>query len=164
MSKNNNIIIKIIKFIDYCWLDNFIANTLSHSKITSNDINYSWFVFSNKYYNENSNILSFIRNIKKHHGYNSELLLITINLFESICRKHAHCIENYTCLFAAIYIAINRIFVEEYLSFNFLSEFFNFDTIIARKMVENVDLFIYYNDIFFGLEEQNMLMKKILYN
>ena len=74
-------------------------------------------------------------------------------------------IENYTCLFAAIYIAANEITLKKYLSWDFLSEFFKLDISIARKMVEHIDFFMCNNDIYLlAIKEQNNLMIKILYS
>ena len=164
----NNISVRIIKFIDFCWLNNFIQNSISpkNNKILDKYYKWelTWEIFSNKYYNEKLNILYFIKSIKKHHGYSLELLLLTINIFEKICVQYAHQIENYTCLFAAIYIAANKIVLNEYLSWDFLSEFFKLDIVIARKMVEHIDFFMCNNDIYFGVKEQNNLMIKILYS
>lgn len=94
----NNISIRIIKFIDFCWLNNFIQNSISRKNNNIFDKYYkyeltcelTWTIFSNKYYNEKLNILYFIKSIKKHQGYSLELLLLTINIFSKICVQYAH--------------------------------------------------------------------------
>ena len=60
------------------------------------------------------------------------------------------------------YIAANKYTLNKYSSWDFLSEFFKLDISIARKMVEHIDFFMCNNDIYFGLEEQNNLMIKII--
>ena len=106
--------LKIVKFIDYIYLINFILNTLSDRNLsiykslqdqTDND----WKIFSTHCVNESLNILYLLKAIKLMPNYNCELLLLSIHIYAKICEKYAHQIKNYTYLFASVYIAVNKI-------------------------------------------------------
>jgi hypothetical protein len=68
-------------------------------------------------------------------------------------------------VYLQLYIAANKYTLNKYLSWDFLSEFFKLDIVIARKMVEHIDFFMCNNDIYLlAIKEENNLMIKILYS
>lgn len=180
MTVKRDIEIQLVKFIDYVYLSNFITNTLvqenQHRLYSTYDntiINDSlsidipnendWKIFSNRYANisDSNNILYFIKNIKTKSNYSDELLCLTIHIYTKICKKYAHMIENYTCLFASVYIAINKVMCEDYLPYTFMGKVLNINRGIAKKMVWLVDKFIDNEDIYFDSIEKENIIKSI---
>lgn len=177
--------IKIVKFIDYVYLNNFITNTLLKENKSTNTINQfkydynnnfvidlsmnsinenDWKIFSNHFINDNVNILYFIKSVKLKSNYSYELLLITIHIYTKICIKYAHLIENYTLLFASVYIAINKVMCDEYLPYTFMAKVLKINRGLAKKMVWIVDRFMDLNDIYFGSNDKEKIIYGILYN
>lgn len=159
--------LKIIRYIDYCWLNNFVANSIEPIDFDKNQnyqIDYEWNLFSNNQTQKQTNIYEFIKFIKKNSEYSNEVLLLSINVFEKICIKYAHLIENYTFLFAAVYIAINKSFVEGNLDLETLTSFFHIEKNIAKKMIFCINKFIQYNNVQISLNERLKLLDKIIYN
>ena len=113
--------LKIVKFIDYIYLNNYITNMLipdtnvqltkkiANTYYAQEQIDNDWKIFSTHYIDESLNILYFIKKIKSKSNFNIELLLLTLHIYTNICKKHAHQIENYTYLFASVYIGVNKI-------------------------------------------------------
>lgn len=183
--KKKDFELKIVKFIDYVYLNNFITNTLLkenkstntknkyencccnnfHIDFNMNSINENdWKIFSNHFMDDNINILYFIKSIKLKSNYSYELLLLTIHIYTKICIKYAHFIENYTLLFASVYIAINKVMCDEYLPYTYLAKVLNVNRGLARKMVWMVDVFMDLNDIYFGSNDKERIIYGILYN
>lgn len=175
MSNIKEFELKIVKLIDYVYLDNFISNTLifeikknlpnkdlKYIYISENDDN-DWKIFSNHYIDESKNILYFIKIIRSQPNYNYEILLLTLHIYIKICKKYAHIIENYTNLFGAVYIGVNKICCEEFLTYIFLAKILNLDKNIAKKMVNLVDKFMDSNDIHFDSKEKEKIISSILY-
>jgi hypothetical protein len=166
--------LKIVKFIDYIYLNNYITNMLipdTNVQLTKKianpyyiqeQIDNDWKIFSAHYIDESLNILYFIKKIKSKSNFNIELLLLTLHIYSNICKKHAHKIENYTYLFASVYIGVNKIICVEYLTDIFIAQVLNIPINNAKKMVNLVDKFMDTNDIYFGIKEKEGLINNIL--
>lgn len=159
MHMNELDIIKIIKFIDYTYLSNFISNSIKNVPESSNDefTNDDWKIFSTQCINEKYNILYFINTIIHMLNYNFETLLISIHVYTKICKQYAHVINNYTCLFAAVYGCIAKLFNNK-ITNNLVSEILNISDDVSNHMMMIVEKFMEFNDIYFGSnEEQNLI-------
>ena len=80
---------------------------------------------------------------------------MTIHIYRKICIQYAHLIDNYVYLFGSIYITLNKILCDNFLSNKFLSDVFGIDLIVINKMIMCIDKFIddNDNDIYFGIDE-----------
>lgn len=176
MSNIKEIELNIVKFIDYIYLDNFVANTLMidenillskkiKNKYDENS-DENWEIFSsvniNINFDETINILYFIKKIKSHKNYNYDILLLSIHIYSKICKKYAHLIDNYTYLFASVYIVVNNVINNEYLTYIYMIQILNITNNIATKMINIVNKFIDSNDIYFDLKEKEWLKNKII--
>ena len=175
MCNNNEFELKIVKFIDYIYINNFITNTLqseqNNSLLKKNSIpkyydqykkDNEWKIFSTHYNDESINILYFIKIVKSQENYNYDILLISLHIYTKICEKYAHQIENYTYLYASVYIAVNKIICDEYLTEIFMAQILNISNNIAKNMVSIVDMFMDANDIYFDSMEKEKLISNIL--
>ena len=158
-------LIKIVKFVDYCYLQNFIKNTLNDNYEYNNlyELN-EWKIFSNNLFNEKKNILNFLTIIKNLKYFSINIILLTINIFKKICIKYAHLIENYTLLFGCIYTCITKINSDNYINYNFLYNYLKIDNNYIKNICDIVNKFIDCNDIFMSNEDKINLMTVILYN
>ena len=159
--------VKIAKFIDYCYLNNYVKNTLNNydNKILTEQNN--WRIFSNCFYDENKNILNFICSIKKIKSYSTDTILLSIHIFEKICIQYAHLVDNYTCLFGMVYICVNNLVscVDKHIPFSFAEEFFKLNKKQVRYMSLLIEKFINEtNEIYFSDEDKTKIMKSILYD
>ena len=157
-------LIKIVKFVDYCYLQNFIKNTLNDNYEYNNlyELN-EWKIFSNNLFNENKNILNFLTIIKNLKYFSINTILLTISIFNKICIKYAHLIENYTLLFGCIYTCIIKINSDNYINYNFLYNYFLIDSNYIKNIYNIINKFIDSNDIFMSNEDKIDLMTNILY-
>ena len=181
MTDKKELEVKIVKYIDYIYLNNFIKNTISSYQNTliphknmlapitnenkdEEQLDNEWKIFSIRYMDESLNILYFIKTIKSQPNYNYDLLLITLHIYTKICNKYAHLIENYTHLFASVYISINMVVCvcEEYLTFVFMAQVLNISNDLAKKMISTIDKFMDLEDIYFGLGEKEKIISDIL--
>lgn len=165
LCKNNVELKKIVKFIDYVYLNNYIRNSLIKENYSNQNLNLNndWKIFSTQYKNDDINILNFIKIIRIQPNYSDELLLLTTHIYVKICVEYAHLIENYTYLFASIYIAINinNIMLDEYLTCNFLAKFLNINLDFAKQMINLVEKFMIESDIYFGSNEKDYIINNI---
>ena len=166
MIKKNQML-RIIKFIDYIYINSYVINSLISKQDTSGDMN-DWKIFSarsNKCNNEdNFNILYLIQLLSSQNQFDYEVFLISIHIYKKICKYNAHLIDNYTYLFGSVYISTNKIFCDEFLQNDFLSNVFGIDKITIQKMVNCIDKFIDCNNIYFGTEERTKIINEINYS
>ncbi len=165
MIKKNQMM-RIIKFIDYIYLNSYVNNSLNINKSNDLDTMNEWKIFSthsNKSI-EYQNIYYLIKSLSTQNEFDYDILLISIHIFRKICKKYAHLIDDYIYLFGSVYISVNKNFCDEYLSDNFLAKIFNVDLKIINKMVKCVDKFVLYNDIYYGCEEKVKIMNGIYYS
>ena len=87
-----------------------------------------------------------------------------LHIYTKICEKHAHQIENYTYLFASVYIAVNNILCKDFLTDVFMADILNITNTNAKKMIQVVDKFIDTNDIYFSSKEKESLISNIIYH
>lgn len=87
---------------------------------------------------------------------------MAIHIYGKICIKHAHKIENYTLLFGSVYVGVNKIVSDKYLSDDFIAKTFNIGIVKALQMVMLVEEFMDTNDIYFGSKEKESLISYIL--
>lgn len=158
-------LLKVIKYIDYLYLNNYINNSLRYG--FEDNKNNEWKIFSThfnvgeKKRDNQFNILYLIQTIVNQNGFDYEIFLISIHIYRKICIKYAHLIDNYVYLFGSIYIVLNNIFCDEFLSNKFLSDIFNIKPEIISKMFACVDKFINTNDIYFGNDEKIKITNSI---
>jgi len=163
---NNKYLLKIIKYIDYIYLNSYINNLLIIKKYDE-DLN-KWKIFStcfnnNKKNYEQFNILHLIKSIISQNEFNYEILLISIHIYEKICIKYAHLIDNYTYLFGSVYISMNKILSDNFLSDNFLSNLFDIHVEKIILMIKCIDYFIDFNDIYFDINDKKKIINEIYY-
>ena len=133
-----NELVKIIKYIDYLYLNNYIKNSLKYgfediknTKKTNNDNNNEWKIFSTHLNTKEQNIgeqkienqfniLNLIQLIITRDEFDYETFLMTIHIYRKICIQYAHLIDNYVYLFGSIYITLNKILCDNFLSNKFL--------------------------------------------
>jgi hypothetical protein len=160
-------IVKIVKYIDYCYLKNYIDNTLSHSQQIKQIEQNNWRIFSNCFYDENKNLLNFLTSIKKFKSYLFDNVLLSIHIFNEVCKKYAHLIENYTCLYGIVYLCVNNKFNkinEKNIPDSFVEEFFNLSERQVKFMSKLVKKFMQENEINFGNDEKKFITNHILCN
>jgi len=156
--------IKIIKLIDYIYLNNYIGNSLIFPNQKNNVYN-DWKMFSNCHYDESINILFFLKNIRKQDNFSYENLLLAIHIYMGICKKHAHQIDNYTFLFATIFVSVSEIMCIEFIGFigyEYLAVILNVTNCKAKKMICMIGKFMNSNEIYFGSKEKEIILKKLL--
>lgn len=170
-SKSDVDVKKIVKFIDFIYLNNFINNTLKNNNNYElfNDeeiyqFNTDWKIFSTQYINDSYNILYFIKILSYQTNYKQDILLTTIHIYSKICVKYAHLINNYTYLFVSVYVATYKVLCDDNLTHHFMANILSIPDNIAMKMINIVDNFMYTNDIYFGSKEKKKLISDILYN
>ncbi len=144
MASEHQIDIQIIKYINYCYLDNYIKNIVG--KKTNQSI-YDWSVFSG-HGCDDINILFFLNSIKKKNNFSEDVILLSINIYIVICEQYAHLIDNYTLLFASIYISVNKIVCTRCLGPIYLVQTLKISNELAKKMVLTIDDFIVGTDKF----------------
>lgn len=156
-------IVKIIKYLDYCYLDNYIINSL-YNKSQKNDMNeweiFSIYSFADIYNNEQYNILYLIKNLISQDEFDDEIFLWSIDIFKKICIKYADVIDNYIYLFGAIYITTNFI-NDYYLSEKYLVKLLKIEINLIKKMIHCINKYMDYNDIYFGDEERKEIIDSI---
>ena len=162
--KMNNFEKKLIKYIDYIYLSNYINNNIVEINAYYNFTNdYDWKIFSNHKFINEINILYLIKCFKLQKKYYSkEILLISIYVYISICKKYAHLIDNYTFLFGSIYITINKYFNDEYLTTDFLSKILNINKSVAIKMTMIIEKYIENSNLYYGNIEKLEIINSIL--
>lgn len=155
-------IVKIIKYLDYCYLDNYIINSLYNK--SQNDMNewkiFSIYSFADIYNNEQYNILYLIKNLISQDEFDDEIFLWSIDIFKKICIKYADVIDNYIYLFGAIYITTNFI-NDYYLSEKYLVKLLKIEINLIKKMIHCINKYMDYNDIYFGDEERKKIIDSI---
>jgi len=151
---------KIIKYIDYQYIYNYVTINVNQKRHNNIDY-YDWKIFSNRTYDETINILHCIKIIKKHPGYTKYQLLVALHVYTKICNLYAHLIDNYTYLFATIYVVINSFFSDEYFTAFGLSDILNITYSHAKLMMNVVDNFIMQREIYFNSIQQNNLYAKL---
>ena len=162
-----NKLVKLIKYIDYLYLNNYIKNSLKYG--LDDTKNSEWKIFSTHFNireqkrDEQFNILNLIQSIVIQNEFDDEILLITIHIYRKICIQYAHLIDNYVYLFGSVYITLNKILCDKFLSNKFLSDIFDIDPIVINKMIMCIDKFIDDNDIYFGIDEKNKITNNIYY-
>jgi len=160
-----NELLKIIKYIDYLYLNKYIKNSLKYG--FENNKNNEWKIFSTHYVvgkqkkDEQFNILNLVQSIFNQNEFNSEIFLITIHVYRKICIEYAHLIDNYVYLFGSIYITLNKILCDEFISNKFLSDIFDIEPNIINKMIKSIEDFIICDDIYFGIDEKNNIANEI---
>jgi len=163
-----NKLVKIIEYIDYLYLNNYIKNSLKYG--LNNNKNNELKIFSTHFNigkqkrDEQLNILNLIQSIVIQNEFNYEIFLITIHIYRKICIQYAHLIDNYVYLFGAIYITLNKILCDKFLSNKFLSDILDIEPIVINKMVMCIDKFIDDNDIYFGMDEIIKITNSIYYS
>lgn len=162
--------IKIIKYIDYIYVNTYIKNSLKDTNnLINSEIMNEWKIFSicskdnnNKANIEKHNILYLIQNICKSDIFAIELLIWSIYIFKNICFKYAHLIDNYVYLFGTIYvISIKHIF-GDFISYEFLIKTFDIDLTKSQKMVDCVNKCIGYRTIFLNPVEKKKIINSIV--
>ena len=162
-----NKLLKVIKYIDYLYLNNYIKNSVKYGfddnknnewKIFSTHLNYGESKKDNHY-----NILNLIDTIIVQNEFDEEIFLISIHIYKKICIQYAHLIDNYVYLFGSVYISLNKILCDKFLSNKFLSDIFNIEPKIINKMLICIDKFINNNDIYFGIDEKIQIIDNIYY-
>ena len=159
-SKN---MIKIIKYIDYLYVSNYITNTLKYS--TDNKLLNEWKIFS-IYSNSQSviekyNIFYLIKVLNEHSTFTYDLFLWTIYVYKKICFKLAHIIDNYVYLFASIYAVGIKFFEIKYDCSNLLFEILNISKQQSLKMIYCIEMFYNFNNIFFSNYEKSKIINQI---
>lgn len=157
---------KIIKYIDYLYLSNYIANSLKYQ--TDDKLLNEWKIFS-IYSNgsnalEKHNILYLVKTLNTYSTFTQELLLWTIYVYKQICIKLAHVIDNYVYLFGSIYALGTKLTRMKYDCSRILFEIFNINKEQSLKMTECVEMFIDFNNIFFNNYERNIIINQIKSN
>lgn len=161
-------LIKIIKYINYLYLNNYIKNCLTYIN-EDNKIN-EWKIFSTnlniseQQKDDQFNILNLVQAIINHNDFDHEIFLISIHIYRKICIRYAHLIDNYVYLFGSIYVALHNILCDKFLSNNFLSNLFDIKQCIINKMIMCIERFINFNDIYFGVDEKNSITNGIYYS
>lgn len=156
MSEN---LLKIVKYIDYCYINNYIKNCL---KITNNLQNVNdWKIFTNYSNDEKYNILYLLQMIYLKNKLNSDTFLLSIHIYKKICIKYAHVIDNYVSLFGSVYVAINKIYCDKYLTDYFLVECLRIELKIIKKMISCVEKFLMFDEIYFGFDEKKKIKNEI---
>ena len=162
MSSTNNSIIKIIKLVDYSYLNNYILlNIIDEETNSKKNVYNDWKIFSNHNYDEKINIFYFLKLIKHQNDFSYEKLLLIIHIYIKICQKYAHLIDNYTYLFATVYISINNLMFIESIEYFYLAEILKINHDIAKKMIVLVDNFIDTEKIYFSTLEKQKILNKI---
>ena len=165
-----NKLVKVIKYIDYLYLNNYIKNSLKLGFKDKDNENNEWKIFSThlnvreQKRDEQFNILNLIQSIIIQNEFDYEIFLITIHIYRKICIQYAHLIDNYMYLFGSIYITLNKILCDKFLSNKFLSDIFGIEPIIINKMIMCIDKFIHDNDIYFGIDERIKIINSIHYS
>lgn len=157
---------KIIKYIDYIYINNYVFNSLKY--ITIDDKINEWKIFSTHFNVKKSdlqyNILHLVQSIVNQNEFDYEIFLISIYIYKKICIEYAHLIDNYVYLFGSIYIALNKKMCDEFLSNNFLSNIFNIKHVIVDNMIMCIEKFINTNNIYFGIDEKIKIIDEIYYS
>lgn len=163
-----NKLLKVIKYIDYLYLNNYISNSLRYG--FDDNKNNEWKIFSTHFNveeqkrDEQFNVLNLVQSIVNQDVFNYEIFLITIHVYRKVCIKYAHLIDNYVYLFGSIYITLNKILCDEFISNKFLSNIFGIEPEIISKMNKCIENFIDSNDIYFGTDEKNKITNSIYYS
>lgn len=162
-------ITKIIKYIDYLYVSNYIANSLKYQ--TENIFLNKWKIFSICSNSSNGsnplekhNILYLVKTLSTHSTFTQELLLWTTYVYKKICLKLAHVIDNYVYLFGSIYTLGIKLTEIKYDSSKLLFEIFNIDKEKSLKMIDCVVMFIKVNNIFFNDYERSKIIYQIKSN
>ena len=159
-------ILLILRYIDYLYISNYVKNCSIET--TSNKCMNEWKIFStrsnsNRLYSNDKhfNILYLIQSILYRNKFDFEILLTCIYIYKKICIYNAHIIENYVYLFGSVYLVVNNILCDDYLSNNFLSDIFNIESKDINEMIKCVYKFIEFNDAYFGVDEKKNILSEI---
>jgi hypothetical protein len=155
---DKNLELAIVKYIDYVYISNFISNSIKYDIVHKQTHN-EWKIFSS-YPNEYNNILHFIKMIMPQIDLNNSLLL-SIHIYSKICKKHAEQINNYTNLFASVFVVVNNYICKQDLMLDFVKSILNISSSKLIKMIEIINKFIDLNDIYFGPDEKELLIENI---
>lgn len=155
----NKKLLKVVKYIDYCYINNYVKNCVKNINDTKN-MN-DWKIFSTYSNDEKYNILYLIQMICSQNEFDYEIFMLTIHIYRKICIKYAHIIDNYVYLFGSIYIAVNKLYYDEYLSENFLVNILNLEQKIIKNMISCIEKFLIHDEIYFGIEEKIKLKNEI---
>lgn len=160
---------KIIKYIDYLYVSNYITNSLKYQE--NDKLLDKWKIFSiysnssnGSNASEKYNILHLVKTLSIHTTFTPELLLWTIYVYKKICFKLSHIIDNYVYLFGSIYALGTELTEIKYDSSKLLFEIFNVDKEQSFKMTKCVKMFIDFNDIFFNDYERTKIINQIKSN
>ncbi len=149
--------LKVVQFIDYSYLSNYIKNTTNIFGVKkSNDDD--WKIFSNHHPDESVNILYFIRILEQNKFYSLDTLLLSLHVYNEICIKYAHMFDNYTSVFATIYVVVNKIISDEYVNHIFLANILKINQQLSLKMIYMVEKIINTNDIYFSSKEKEKII------
>lgn len=157
--ETNEKLLKTVKYIDYCWVNNYIKNIL----ITVNnlhDIN-NWKIFSNYSTDEKHNILYLVQALHSQNVFKYKIFLLSVHIYKNICVRYAHIIDNYVCLLGSIYIAVNRSYCDEYLTEHFLVKILKIELCIVKEMISCIENFLVQYKIYFTLEEKKKIKNEI---
>jgi len=144
-------LIKHIKYIDYCYINNYVKNNLKIINHTEN-MN-DWKIFSAYSNDDKYNILYLILMLYSQNEFDYQIFLLSIRIYKKICIKYAHVINNYVYLFGSIYITVNKFCCDEYLTENFLVNIFNLERKIVNDMIHCIKKFLIYDEKYFGIED-----------
>jgi hypothetical protein len=158
MNKN---FLKIIKYIDYCYINNYLKNNLKIINVNCDENMNDWKIFSTYSNDEKFNILYLIQMICSQIEFDYEIFLISIHIYKKICIKYAHIIDNYVYLFGSIYVVINKLYCKKYLTDKFLIKIFNIEQKIITIMISCIEKFLTNYEIYFGNNEKNKIMNEI---
>lgn len=155
---------KIVKFIDYIYLHNFITNMmlLETSNLNKEQSDIDWKIFSTQCVNDKYNIMFFIKMFIVQRNYKHETLLTSIHIYSKICKKYAHLINNYTFLFVSVYNATNKILSDDNSIECFMTKILNIPVCVASKMTNIIDEFMIQNDIYFDPKEKERIICNIM--
>lgn len=165
MSENinvNNKLLQIIKYIDFCYINNYLKNNFKLNSNNSNDSMNNWKIFSTYSNDDKYNILYLIQMICSQNVFDHETLIISIYIYKKICIKYAHLIDNYVYLFGTIYIVMNKFYCINYLNDDFLIKILNIEPKIIKIMITCIENFLIDYEIYFGNVEKNNIFNEII--
>jgi hypothetical protein len=161
---SNKSIIKVTKYIDYCYISNYIENSMNQN--IQNSINKNiqlqneWKIFSIHSNIEQINILYLLQLFISQQNFDMKKFVLSIYVYKQICINFAHLIDNYTSLFGTIYITINNTINKE-----FLSEILNIDILNIKNMIYCIEKYMKYNYnyLFYNDYEEINIINSIKY-
>ena len=155
MSSTKNIDELYCKYIDLTYLLNYIKN--SHETNTNN------YEIFNQDSNDRINILYLINQIKLDHNYSQKIMIKTLFYYTKFCEKYANFIENYTYLFAIIYLVIDKYYsLEKHLSSEYIGQILKLDSKIINQMLLVITKFVHDIAHIYNGYEKTKIIKFIL--